>query len=207
MEQSSLGLCWDGESFRYTNELHFVTSELLLAVVLLLIPFLCNSSCVKPRREDLKCVFELEKWQGPPAWGIKHNSFHSISFQHQYSRKQSWARRTGGILGHLFLSTRYIFKIRWGALIWEGQELGARGRGDATCLLSELFTDQLLFWSFVLLRNSYIVFAFCIRLSTSISLSALQRAINSVLQISLSNCWTLWLIVMQHISLRTINLY
>lgn len=124
MEQNSLGLCWDGESFHYTNELHFVTSELLLAVVLLLVPFLCNSSCVKPRWEDLKCVFELEKWQRPPAWGIKHNSFHSISFQHQYSRKQSWARRTGGILGHLFLSTRYLFKIRWGALIWEGQEWG-----------------------------------------------------------------------------------
>lgn len=57
--------------------------------------------------------------------------------------------------------------------------------------LLELFTDQLLFSPFVLLRNSYIVFAFCIQLSTSISLLALQRAINSGLQISLSNCWTL----------------
>lgn len=156
------------------------------------------------QREGSQCVFELEKWQRPLAQGVKHNSCHFISFQWHYSGKQCWAHSAESLFP---VSARCCFKIRWDALIWESQERGPEEVKEMLLALLELFTDQLLFSSFILLRNSYIVFAFCVQLSTSISLSASQRAINSVLQISLSSRWTLWLIVMQHISLRTINLY
>lgn len=169
------------------------------------VPLLCQSDYIEPLREDLQCVFELEKWQRPPAQGVKHNSCHFISFQWQNSGKQCWAHDAESLFP---VSARCCFKIRWDALIWARQEQGPEEVKEEMLLaLFQLFTDQLLFWPFILLRNSYIVFAFCVQLSTSISLSASQRAINSVLQISLSSRWTLWLIVMQHISLRTINLY
>lgn len=205
---------WQIGSVVWTMPFASETGEVGKAFITQLTPFchtevsvhlLCQSDCTESQREDLQRVFELEKWQRPPAQGVKHNSCHFIFFQWQYSGKQRWAHNAESLFP---VSARRCFKIRWDALIWESQEQGPEEVKEEMLLaLLELFTDQLLFSSFILLRNSYIVFAFCVQLSTSISLSASQRAINSVLQISLSSRWTLWLIVMQHISLRTINLY
>lgn len=191
--QRSLRLCGDGESLRYA--LSFVLSR-----------WSSFSWQVEQHRAPARGrAMRFWTWEmtGTSSAGCK-TAFLPLRFFS--ATVQSWTHSAESLLP---VSARYRFKISWDALIWESRE---RGPGEAEeemllALLESLFTDQLLFSSFVLLRNSYIVFAFCTQLSTSISLSALQRAINSVLQISLSNCWTLWLIVMQHISLRTINLY
>lgn len=125
------------------------------------VPLLCLSDCIQPRWEDLQCVFELEKWQRPLAQGVKQNSCHFISFQRHYSGKQCWAHNAESLFP---VSARRCFKIRWDALIWKSQERGPEEVKEGMLLaLLELFTDQLLFWSFILLRNSYIVFAFCVQ--------------------------------------------